>query len=193
MRYCLEAARMRQQALLGIVLTVAFVLWSAVAALAKEGIVARLDAPLPSNVPAGAVATVGWTITVPGGGSLIGTATVLRVYSRDGHSSVDAPAQEDRPGHFVATFRVPTAGIATVGIGIPGQSCDPSGCQPAVAWFTIEDPSGAPLDSGPSAGPPDTSTEPGMGKASPSGPTLLLAALSVAVAALGVARRMPRT
>ena len=183
---------MRRKVFLSSFLALALVASSMATALAKEGIVARLDAPLPGRAQPGTAVTIGWTISVPGGGSLVGTNTILRVYSRDAQTSVDAPPREDRPGHFLATFRVPTGGIATVGIGIPGTSCLANVCQPAVEWFTVEDPAGAPLAAPNVIGPPDTATEPVIGeRGNPSGAPLLVGLVAIFVA-LAIAGRMRR-
>jgi hypothetical protein len=130
---------------------------TAAGALAKSGIVARLDSPLPTHARAGSELTIGWTVTVPGSSGLTGTDTVLRLYRVNGGATSDWPARQDRGNHFVATITVPSGGIETIGIGIPGMSCTESVCVPAVAFFTVIDPSGAPVPR-PGIQPPASST-----------------------------------
>lgn len=127
---------------LGLLLTLSILALTPADVLAKAGIIARLDAPLPTTAHPGEQITIGWTLTIPGGGELIGTAVVLRVYLARGGTPLDAPASEDRPRHWSASAVVPAGGIETVGIGIPGTSCTGSTCRPAIDFFTVTDPSG---------------------------------------------------
>ncbi|MHB8460760.1 MAG: hypothetical protein ACYDB6_11990 [Candidatus Limnocylindrales bacterium] len=128
--------------------------------LAKSGIIARLDVPLPIDARPGEQLTIGWTVIIPGGGGLIGTDTVLRLFPATGGTPADYPAQQDRANHYVASVVVPPGGIATIGIGIPGTSCTGSVCTPAIEFFTVTGPSGAPIRSPGTTGVPDTSTAP---------------------------------
>lgn len=123
-------------------------------AAAKSGIVARLDAPLPRSALPGTELTIGWTLNT----TLIGTATVLRIFPANGGGPVDTSAREDRPNHFVASVMVPPGGMTTIGIGIPGESCIGNVCAPAIEFFAVIDPSGAPIRSSPALHVPDTST-----------------------------------
>jgi hypothetical protein len=141
------------------VLGLGVLLGSAVAVVAKSGIVARLDAPVPTHAQAGAVLTIGWTLTVPGSSGLTGTDTILRLYPANGGAPSDWGATQDRGNHYVAAVTVPAGGIATIGIGIPGESCTGSACVPAVAFFTVLDPSGSPVLR-PGTQPPGTSMSP---------------------------------
>jgi hypothetical protein len=126
--------------------------------LAKADIIARLDAPLPTSAPAGEPLTVGWTLVLPGGGGLTGTAVVLRLYPAHGGASVDVTAREDQPGHWVASVIVPVGGLATIGIGIPGESCVGSVCRPALDLFTVTEPSGSLVPSPATLNVPATNT-----------------------------------
>ena len=149
---------MRRSPVLALVFGLGLVLGTASTVIAKAGIIARLDAPLPRDPPAGAVLTIGWTIITQDGSGLTGTAIILRVYPSTGGAKVDVAAQEDRAGHYIASVTVPIGGIATVGIGIPGESCAGDVCTPAVEFFTVTDPTGAPIASPPGVQPPSTST-----------------------------------
>ena len=149
----------RRTPVIAMVLGLGVLLGSAVAVVAKSGIVARLDAPVPNHARAGSVLTIGWTLTVPGSSGLTGTDTILRLYPANGGEPSDWDARQDRGNHYVATLTVPAGGIETIGIGIPGESCTQSACVPAVAFFTVLDPSGAPVLR-PGIQPPTTSMSP---------------------------------
>ncbi|PZR62525.1 MAG: hypothetical protein DLM71_06440 [Chloroflexi bacterium] len=141
---------MRRSPVLALVLGLGLLIGTASSVAAKGGIIARLDVPLPRYAQPGTVVTIGWTLIVPGSSGLIGTGTILRVYPSNGGATVDVPANEDRTGHYVATVTVPAGGIATIGIGIPGESCYAGGgCVPAVGFFTVTDPAGVPIASPP--------------------------------------------
>lgn len=114
-------------------------------AAAKAGIIARLDAPLPTDAHPGLALTIGWTLITPDGSGLIGTGIVLRLYPPHDGVPADWYPEEDRANHYVASGTVPAGGIATIGIGIPGTSCTGNVCAPAVDFFTVTDPSGAPI------------------------------------------------
>jgi hypothetical protein len=148
----------RRIAIVGAVLALGYLASAAGGVLAKAGIIARLDTPLPTTATSGESLTIGWTLTIPGGGELTGTAVVLRLYPADGGTPVDAPARQDRPGHWIASVIVPAGGLATVGIGIPGESCTGNICQPALDLFTVTEPSGSPLPLPPALHVPTTAS-----------------------------------
>ena len=149
----------RRAPVVAMVLGLGVLLGTAVAVAAKSDIVARLDAPVPIHAQAGSVLTIGWTLTVPGSSGLIGTDTILRLYPANGGAPSDWGARQDLGNHYVATVTVPAGGIATIGIGIPGESCTENVCVPAVAFFTVIDPTGAPVLR-PGIQPPATSMSP---------------------------------
>jgi hypothetical protein len=149
----------RRAAAVALVFGLGILFGTAAGAAAKSGIVARLDSPLPTHARSGTELKIGWTVTVPGSSGLTGTDTVVRLYPANGGATSDWPAQQDRGNHFVATVTVPSGGIETIGIGIPGMSCTESACVPAVAFFTVIDPSGAPVLR-PGIQAPTTSTSP---------------------------------
>jgi hypothetical protein len=162
-------------------------------AAAKAGIIARLDAPLPKDAHSGQELTIGWTLTVPGSSGLTGTAVVLRVFPLDGGTPSDWYAREDRANHWVASGTVPPGGLATIGIGIPGYSCIGTECTAAMDFFTVTDPSGAPIPS-PGAVPlPATSTSP-VAPRTNTDPSiaLLIAILLGSVSVAGAAWRLRR-
>lgn len=149
---------MRRRTVLAVVLGLAVLVGTAAPVAAKAGIIARLDAALSRDAQPGTVVTLGWTLVVPGSSGLIGTGTILRIYPSNGGATIDVDAREDRAGHYVATITVPPGGIATIGIGIPGESCYAGGtCVPAVDFFTVTDPTGVRIVS-PGVQPPSTTT-----------------------------------
>ncbi len=150
----------RRMPIIALVLGVGVLFGPVAGTLAKSGIIARLDVPLPTNARPGEQLTIGWIVTIPGGGGLIGTDTVLRLFPASGRAPSDYSAQQDRANHYVASVVVPPGGIATIGIGIPGTSCTGSVCTPAIAFFTVTGPSGAPIRSPGTIGVPDTSSAP---------------------------------
>jgi hypothetical protein len=162
-------------------------------AAAKAGIMARLDAPLPTDAHSGQELTIGWTLTVPGSSGLIGTAVVLRVFPVDGGTPSDWPAREDRANHWVASGTVPPGGLATIGIGIPGTGCIGTVCAPAIDFFTVTDPSGAPIPSPGAVPPPATSTSPATPRTHvDASVALLIAILLGSVSLAGAAWRLRR-
>jgi hypothetical protein len=180
---------MRRIAIVGAVIALGYLAGAAGGVLAKAGIIARLDAPLPTNAPAGESLTIGWTLIIPGGGGLTGTAIVLRLYPADESAPVDAPAREDRPGHWVASAIVSAGRLATIGIGIPGESCTGSICQPALDLFTVTEPSGSPVPSPLAFHVPATTTSLRPSNGQPDGAPVLLIAVFIIGSAL-VARAL---
>lgn len=150
---------MPRSPVLALVFSLGLLIGTASSVAAKAGIIARLDAPMPRDDRPGTVVAIGWTLIVPGTSGLIGTATILRVYPSNGGATTDVGANEDHPGHYVATVTVPAGGIATIGIGIPGESCYAgTGCVPAVEFFTVTDPAGIPIAPPPGVQAPSTDT-----------------------------------
>src|ERR1700716_2719726 len=105
----------RRVPVVGVILGLVILLGSGTGAVAKS-IVARLDAPLPTDVQPGQQLTIGWTLSVPGNGGMIGITSVLRVSPANGGRLSDWAAHEDRGSHYLATVTVPSGGIETVGI-----------------------------------------------------------------------------
>ena len=104
--------------------------------LAKEGMQARLDAPIPIDAPPGTTLEVGWTTTVPdgaGGAAAFSGAPVFIALTEPGASQPEALVFGDETpagsGHFTASIVVPDGGIAPDGvtIGLRGEMCE-TGC-----------------------------------------------------------------
>ncbi len=98
---------------------------AAVPVLAKEGVEARLDAPIGMDTPGGTELLVGMTVTAPDGDTtvpVVGTPMYLRLTGRDGSSTRAAGAVEGKPGHYVMRIEVPAGGARAVEIGIHGTS-----------------------------------------------------------------------
>src|SRR4051794_5799713 len=91
----------------------------AVPALAKEGIEARLDQPIPLNGEPGTTVTVGFTVAAIGNDpdSWGGQPVVLKVHPVGG-DPIESVATADGKGHYTATFRMPEHGVASVEIGM---------------------------------------------------------------------------
>jgi hypothetical protein len=148
----------RRTPIIALLLGVGLLFGPVAGSMAKSGIIARLDGRLPSGAHPGVTLTIGWTLITPDGRGLIGTDTVLRLFPRNDGLPSDYPVHEDRANHYVASVTVPPGGIATIGIGIPGSSCGPNGCTPAIDFFTVTDHFGAPINRPGAIRPPETGT-----------------------------------
>jgi hypothetical protein len=106
---------------------VAILLLAAAApALAKEGLEARLDAPIARDTPGGTELLVGMVVTVPDGGvdhPVEGTPVYLKLVGPDGSSSWQMGRQERTPpGHYTMRIVVPEGGVASIEVGIHGTT-----------------------------------------------------------------------
>jgi hypothetical protein len=125
-------------------LLAAWFLVSTATALAKGDAIATLDASLPSDPEPGSEIMVGWTVE-----TLLGDGTGTRApFNAEGMfirlspatgEPVEAIGRQDTLGHYVATVRVPTGGIAEVAIGLRGESCSGGTCQRSDMIFAIDD------------------------------------------------------
>ena len=106
-------------------------------ALAKEGMQARLDAPIPADTPPGTTIEVGWSTVVPdgqGGTVAFSGAPVFIALRSPGASEPASLVFGDEfpagSGHFTASIVVPDGGIAWDGvtIGLRGESCQDGAC-----------------------------------------------------------------
>jgi hypothetical protein len=117
------------------------VLAIAAPALAKEGIEARLDQAIPLNGEPGTTVTVGFTIAAIGQdpGSWPGQPVILKVHPVGG-DPVDSVATDDGNGHYTATFVMPEHGVASVEIGMRGESCENGSCTRSDFMFQVAGP-----------------------------------------------------
>ena len=120
----------RLAATLPVVLLVALALAAPV--LGKEGMQARLDAPIPADTPPGTTIEVGWTtfqVDGQGGEIAFSGAPVFLALTAPGavapQSVVFGKEFPSGSGHFTASILVPDGGIAQDGvtIGLRGESC----------------------------------------------------------------------
>ena len=104
-------------------------------ALAKDGVVARLDNPAALRARAGATIHVTWTLRT--GTQAFGASFVyVRLHGRAGKTT-SAYAVESAPGKYRARLRVPAGGALSVVIGLRGWSSGPSGTTRADELFPI--------------------------------------------------------
>jgi hypothetical protein len=105
---------------------------AAPATFAKEGGIARLDAPIPIDAAPGSAITVGWAAVILDGTvehPIQGSPLFIRLLSPGGVATEERGV-EDPPGsgHYVAMVVVPVDGIAGYEIGMTGRSCRGSDC-----------------------------------------------------------------
>ena len=120
---------------------VLLVLAAAAPALAKDGIEARLDQAIPLNGDPGTPITVGFTIAAIGEdpGSWPGQPVILKVHPVGG-DPVESVATDDGKGHYTATFLMPEHGVASVEIGMRGESCENGTCTRSDFMFQVAGP-----------------------------------------------------
>jgi hypothetical protein len=181
---------------------VLLVLVAAAPALAKEGIEARLDQPIPLTGDPGTTVSVGFTIAAIGDdpGSWPGQPIVLKVHPVGG-DPIESVATDDGKGHYTATFLMPEHGVAAVEIGMRGEMCENGTCTRSDFLFQVAGPEhGAifapaavppPANPGkvtPTAAPVAPATDPTTSTSTPSTPPVLpLLALGLLVVAGGAA------
>jgi hypothetical protein len=174
--------------------------------LAKEGMQARLDAPIPIDAPPGTTLEVGWTTTVPdgaGGAAAFSGAPVFIALTEPGAAEPRALVFGDESpagsGHFTASIVVPKGGIAPDGvmIGLRSETCENGVCERTWMPFQLLGPVLTTLPVVPAAVPvasaaadPAATPAPARAPAADAAPWLGLAAvgglLALAAAALGV-------
>jgi hypothetical protein len=93
-------------------------------ALAKEGGLVRLAAPIPRDAEPGSSITVTFSVTVPDeNGRMVpvtGSPMVLKLIGPDGTTTEALGAERGTPGTYTAAIRVPASGIASATFGIRG-------------------------------------------------------------------------
>lgn len=100
---------------------------AAPSALAKEGLEARLDAPIAMGTPGGTEILVGLLVTVPdeNGGAphpVEGSPIYLRLTGPDGATTRAAAAGDRIPGHYTVRIAIPEGGARDIEVGIHGTS-----------------------------------------------------------------------
>ena len=103
----------------------ALVLFAAAApAVAKEGMQARLDAPVGRDTPGGTELIVGMTLTVLEGSVLHpvdGSPIYIKLTGPDGSSTRGYGEEGSKRGHYTARIVVPRSGVTRLEIGIHGS------------------------------------------------------------------------
>ena len=93
-------------------------------ALAKEGGLVTLAAPIPRDAEPGSSLTVTFSVTVPDeNGRMVpvtGSPMVLKLVGPDGTTTEALGAERGTPGTYTATIRVPSSGISSAVFGIRG-------------------------------------------------------------------------
>jgi hypothetical protein len=109
---------------------------------AKQGVVARLDRPLPFAADAGRAIVVGWTLTVSADGvhrPVSALGVFVRLQGEPGSRPSQTAGREDRPGHYTARVIFPKGGIWRVAVGVHGTACrgEPPACELSAALFPL--------------------------------------------------------
>ena len=115
---------------LGSMAAILVLLSSTSLALAKEGGLVTLAAPIPRDAEPGSTLTVEFTVMVPedqGMTPLTGSPVVLTLIGPDGTKTEGFGAERGTPGTYVATIRVPTSGIQSAFFGLRGTAIMPDG------------------------------------------------------------------
>jgi hypothetical protein len=97
----------------------------AIPAVAKEGMLARLDAPIALGAEPGTELLVGITVTVPDAGvdrPVEGSPIQLVLTGRDGSTTRAAGAVDGTPGHYVVRVTVPAGGVRRAEVVMHGTS-----------------------------------------------------------------------
>ena len=179
------------------------------AALAKEGMQARLDAPIPADTPPGTTIEVGWTTVVPSGDgdtvAFSGAPVFIALRSPDADVPEALVFGDEFPagsGHFTASIVVPDGGIAPDGvtIGLRGEMCENGECvrnvmpfelvgdvlTTAVVVAPVVVASAAPAPVAVASAAPVPVADPGSEQVSDTTPWLAIAVAGAALAIVGV-------
>jgi len=100
-------------------------------ALAKEGGLVTLAAPIPRDAEPGSSLTVTFTVTIAAeSGHMVpvtGSPMVLKLIGPDGTTTEGLGAEHGTPGTYTATIRVPGSGISSAVFGIRGTGTAANG------------------------------------------------------------------
>jgi hypothetical protein len=99
-------------------------------ALAKEGGIVTLAAPIPRDAEPGSTLTVEFTVMVPGENRMTpvqGSPMVLKLIGPDGATTEAMGHERGTPGTYVAVIKVPASGIASAAFGLRGTGLLPDG------------------------------------------------------------------
>jgi hypothetical protein len=110
----------------------------AVPAAAKEGMVAKLDAPVRLGKAPGETLRVKWHIVHAQASTASASSIYLRV-SRCGHRPLRVPAKL-RSGGFTVRLKVPAGGIRKLMVGLKGWRITPGHKERADKFFQFDPP-----------------------------------------------------
>jgi len=110
----------------------------AVPAAAKEGMVAKLDAPVRLGKAPGETLRVKWHMVHAQASTASASGIYLRV-SRCGHRRLRVPAKL-RPGGFTVRLKVPAGGIRKLMVGLEGWRITPAHKERADKFFQFDPP-----------------------------------------------------
>ncbi len=115
----------RPRTILSVLLASLLLIAAASPALAKEGMQARLDAPVGRATPGGTVLTVGLRVTVlstAGRDPVDGSPVYLVLWGPGGSTRATLVDTGPTPGHYTMRIVVPAGGVSIVEVGLHGTS-----------------------------------------------------------------------
>jgi hypothetical protein len=112
---------------------------AAVPAAAKEGVRAKLDAPVALGAARGETLRVSWHLVDADGRPFGASGIYLRV-SRCGRSPLRIPATERAAGGYTVRFKVPKGGIRKLVVGLEGWRTIGDRTERADAFFAFDPP-----------------------------------------------------
>jgi MYXO-CTERM domain-containing protein len=109
---------------------------------AKEGMEARLDAPLSIGSVPGSTMHVGWTVFIMSEGKEVpvyGSPVFIRLLPRaEGEPTIAFGTERPNgSGHYLADIVVPPSGIGIVEIGMRGEQCEAGMCSTSDMVFHV--------------------------------------------------------
>jgi hypothetical protein len=111
------------------------------AGIAKEGVRAKLDTPLPLQAEPGETIPIAWTLSYSDRGvrrQFGASGVFVRLLSASGARPVRASGIEGRFGHYVAKVTVPEGGIDGIRIGLEGTRFIGGRAEDADVLFPID-------------------------------------------------------
>ena len=112
---------------------------AAMPALAKEGVRAKLDAPVRLDAKPGRTIRVAWRLVDENGQAFGASGIYLRV-SRCGGQPIRVPAADRGRGRFSARVKVPKGGIRKLLVGLEGWSITGGKTERADVFFQFDPP-----------------------------------------------------
>ena len=164
-------------------------------AAAKDGALASLETPIPSDADPGTEIDVAWRAWMPDGGTdwpFSGSPVFIRLVSADGGRSTETMGRESPAGsgRYEATIAIPSGGVGRVEVGLFGESCVDGTCTRSDLLFELPEDQRVPQAAAARpAAPVATAAAPAAGRArratTAATATDPLANLPIAVAIIG--------